>query len=255
MERSATSDYVGLEIGSDITPAIDLDDYLVFDRNSEKATEFFRRLIGKHIKAVSEELGVALPDEAAAIIGAAFTQENVSREFVIATEGVPRDALHILQRAATKADSSPISLPVLKDAVLAYYQTDKYNSINGNEPLRLLLEWIRDAVIGARRTRAFLLPVGTNDSLIDELFDRRALHILNRSMSAAHRPGERFVVYKLDYGCDVDLRATDKFPTGLLFAGEEATDAFPEVPEDDARSYRRAVLELSEFYASHPVPS
>lgn len=252
MERSSTSDYIGLEIGSDITPAIDLDDYLVFDRNSEKATEFFRGLIGKHIKAVSEELDVKLPEDSAAIIALAFTQENVFREFVIATEGVPRDALHILQRAATKADNSLISLPVLKDAVLGYYQTDKYNSINGNEPLRLLLEWIRDEVIGGRRTRAFLLPVGTNDPLIDELFDRRALHILNRSMSAAHRPGERFVVYKLDYGCYVDLRATDKFPSGLLFANEEETDSLPEVPEDDARSYRRAVLELSDFYTSHP---
>jgi hypothetical protein len=148
-----------------------------------------------------------------------------------------------------------ISLPILKDAVLAYYQTDKYNSINGNESLRLLLEWIRDEVIGGRRTRAFLLPVGTNDSLNDELFDRRALHILNRSMSAAHRPGERFVVYKLDYGCYVDLRATDKFPSGLLFANDEDTDSLAEVPEDDARSYRRAVLELSDFYSSHSLDS
>lgn len=252
IERSKTTDYVGLEIGSDITPAIDLDDYLVFDRNSDKATEFFRGLIAKHIKAVSEDLNVELPDDAAKIIATAFTQDNVFREFVMATEGVPRDALHILQRAATRADGAQISLPILKEAVLGYYQTDKYNSINENEHLRLLLEWIRDRVIGERRTRAFLIPVGSSDKLIDELFDRRALHILNRSMSAAHRPGERFIVYKLDYGCYVDLRATDKFPQGLLFANDNDSDNLPDVPEDDARSYRRAVLELHDFYRAHP---
>lgn len=251
IERSANTDYVGLEIGSDITPAIDLDDYLVFDRNSEKATEFFRGLIGKHIKAVADELKIDLPEDPAGIVASAFTQDNVFREFVMATEGVPRDALHILQRAATKADGSAISLPVLKEAVLGYYQTDKYNSINENEHLRVLLEWIRDRVIGERRTRAFLLPVAESDHLIDELFDRRALHILNRSMSAAHRPGERFMVYKLDYGCYVDLRATDKYPQGFLFANDNDTDTLPDVPEDDARSYRRAVLELAEFYKAH----
>lgn len=251
IERSTASDYIGLEVGSDITPAIDLDDYLVFDRNSEKATEFFKGLIAKHLSSVAEELGIGIPDSQDKVINSAFTQENVFREFVISTEGVPRDALHILQRAATKADNELISLPTLKDAVLAYYQTDKYNSINENPSLRTLLEWIRDEVIGARRTRAFLLPVGQNDQLIDELFDRRALHILHRSMSAAHRPGDRFVVYKLDYGCYIDLRATDKFPDGLLFSDDQDGIDLADVPEDDARSYRRAILDLADFRAKH----
>lgn len=249
--RTKSTDYIGLEVGSDITPAIDLDDYLVFDRNSAKALEFFKGLIAKHLKSVAEELKLYIPDETDKIIAAAFTQENAFREFVIATEGVPRDALHILQRAATKADNDLISLPLLKDAVLTYYQTDKYNSINENPELRSLLEWIRDQVIGGRRTRAFLLPVGENDPLIDELFDRRALHILNRSMSAAHRPGDRFIVYKLDYGCYIDLRATDKFPDGLLFAQDDNSIDLIDVPEDDARSYRRAILDLNAFRDMH----
>ena len=70
---------------------------------------------------------------------------------------------------------------------------------------RRLLDWIRDEVIGNRRTRAFLLAVGTSDETIDRLFDRRALHI-ESGTSSAHRPGERFVVYKLDYGCYADLK-------------------------------------------------
>jgi hypothetical protein len=94
-----------------------------------------------------------------------------------------------------------------------------------------------------------MLPVGTEDPIIDKLFDQRALHIYSRSMSAAHRPGERFVVYKLDYGCYVDLINTDKFPDALLVQGVvEGDDDMFVVPEDDGRSYRRAILELGDFY-------
>ncbi len=71
-------------------------------------------------------------------------------------------------------------------------------------------------------------------------------------MSAAHRPGERFVVYKLDYGCYIDLVNTDKFPDSLLFDGDSGSSANDNamflVPDDDARSYRRAILDLAEFY-------
>ena len=82
--------------------------------------------------------------------------------------------------------------------------------------------------------------------------DQRALHILNRSRSAAHRPGERFVVYKLDYGLYVDLVATDKFPTGLLVEERFGKDIEFDVPLDDARSYRRAILDLNDFYRVYP---
>lgn len=187
------------------------------------------------------------------LVSAAFTQENVFREFVISTEGVPRDALHIIQRAGEKADDAAISMPMLVSAVLNFYQSDKYNSIQSNPPLRSLLEWVRDKVIGDRKTRAFLLPVGQSDEIINELFDRRALHILNRNMSAAHRPGERYVVYKIDYGCYVDLRATDRYRSGMLFQEQESMEELAPVPDDDARSFRRAILDLGAFYEDFTV--
>ncbi len=115
-----------------------------------------------------------------------------------------------------------------------------------------MLEWIRDEVIGSRRTRAFLLPVSTDDVIINRLFDRRALHILNRNRSAAHRPGERFVVYKVDYGLYVDLMSTDKYQSGLLLSDQGTHDVDFDVPVDDARSYRRAILDLDKFYQQNP---
>jgi hypothetical protein len=67
-------------------------------------------------------------------------------------------------------------------------------------------------------------------------------------MSSAHRAGERFIVYKLDYGCYADLVHTNKSTMGMLFTDIDDIYVDFDVPDDDARSYRRAVLDLSEFY-------
>jgi hypothetical protein len=242
--------YIGFELGADISPAINLDDYLVFDNNEQRSVHFFRRLITNHVSFVSKEIGINLLVGSDTLVNTAFTQQNVFLEFVRASEGVPRDAMHILALAAQRANDSAISMPVLRNSALIFFQTDKYSAIQSNQHNRKLLDWIRDEVIGNRRTRAFLLPVGTEDATIDRLFDRRALHIKSRSMSSAHRPGERFVVYKLDYGCYADLVNTDKAPAGMLLRDEPEIDVDFEVPDDDARSYRRAVLDLSRFYRS-----
>lgn len=247
----ADEGYVGFELGADISAAINLDDYLVIDNDEERAKQFFRNFVGNHAHAVASEIGVN-PAGVDEIVGKAFTQENVFTEFVRATEGVPRDAMHILSLAAQKASTVPISMPVVRSASYAFFQTEKYNAIQSNKANRLLLDWIRDEVISNRRTRAFLLPVSTDDLIVDRLFDRRALHILNRSRSAAHRPGERFVVYKLDYGLYVDLASTDKYPGGLLVDQALGEDIDFDVPLDDARSYRRAILDLEKFYEVHP---
>ena len=240
--------YIGFEMGADVSSSINLDDYLVFDNDPDRATEFFRILVSKHLATIAEELGL----EAGKIddcMRAAFTQDNAFREFVRATEGVPRDAMHLLALAAQKAASSAISIDIIRRAALTFYQTDKINSVQENPTAREMLHYIINYVISGKQTRAFLLPVSVNDKIIDYLFDRRLLHIIDRSKSAAHRPGERFRVYKIDYGCYVDLHNTDKFPNDLLFAGDEESIELRDVPEDDARSFRRAILDLREFYA------
>lgn len=243
--------YIGFELGADINAAINLDDYVVIDSDEARAKEFFRNFIINHTNSVAAEIDIKFT-KGDDIIRDAFTQENVFTEFVRATEGVPRDAMHILSLAAQRASTTPISMPTVRAAASSFFQTEKYAAIQSNNENRILLDWIRDEVIGNRRTRAFLLPVGDEDHIIDRLFDRRALHILNRNRSAAHRPGERFVVYKLDYGLYVDLINTDKSPNGMLINEADGDDIDFEVPVDDARSYRRAILDLDRFYIGHP---
>src|SRR5690606_7340112 len=87
--------YIGFEMGADLSAAINLDDYLVIDNDEDRAKEFFRNFVINHAHAVASEIGVAIP-QGNNVINSAFTQDNVFTEFVRATEGVPRDAMHIL---------------------------------------------------------------------------------------------------------------------------------------------------------------
>ena len=99
-------------------------------------------------------------------------------------------------------------------------------------------------VIGHRRTRAFLLEGSQSHVLIDNLFDDRVIHLLKRNVSAHDQPGVRYDVYKIDYGCYVDLLSTARSPQGLF---ESDDGSFVEVSPDDYRAIRRAILNLAEF--------
>jgi hypothetical protein len=110
------------------------------------------------------------------------------------------------------------------------------------------LRKIIDTVIGDRRARAFLLQSGESHPLIDTLYDARVLHILKRNVSTHDQPGVRYDVYKLDYGCYVDLIATVKAPLGFLPSEDDnGQGGYIEVPPDDYRSIRRAILDLSQI--------
>ena len=246
--------YIGFELGADISAVLNLDDYLLVENDEARAKSFFESFIDNHSRSAADEIGVSL-DPTVRLVSFAFTQENVFTEFVRASEGVPRDAMHILSLSAQKAGNAQITMPLIRGAAYSFFQTEKYTAIQANKSNRVMLEWIRDEVIGTRRTRAFLLPVTTDDVIINRLFDRRALHILNRNRSAAHRPGERFIVYKVDYGLYVDLISTDKYPVGLLIQNELNDRVEFDVPADDARSYRRAILDLEKFYRTYPEVS
>jgi hypothetical protein len=92
-----------------------------------------------------------------------------------------------------------------------------------------------------------LLQSNKSHKLIDSLFDARILHILKKTVSAKDQPGIRFNVYGLDYGCYVDLVTTARAPKGLLQDLDALDDDFLEVPPDDFRSIRRAILDLDQF--------
>lgn len=119
-----------------------------------------------------------------------------------------------------------------------------------NPDARDLLHWVIDEVIGERQARAFLLRQGEDRKhpLIRTLYDARVLHLVKKGVASKDQPGVRFNVYGLDYGCYVELSTTAKEPSGLFMAElDDGAESYVQVPKDDYRSIRRAVLDLDAF--------
>ncbi|HWL55464.1 MAG TPA: hypothetical protein VNQ78_02170 [Paracoccus sp. (in: a-proteobacteria)] len=246
---------VGLEVTADIRSNVRLDDYLLFENNNDASVSFFKEFLYRHIKSYCKEKGLPEPEGADEVYRKSFNQKTSLEEFVKAAEGVPRDALHIISICAQKSLSGLIDIPTVRAAAHRHYQEDKSSQVEGNAVLRDLLQFIVDTAIRKKKTNAFLLEVGVKDHNIDLLFDRRMIHIRQRNVSSRDNPGARYVHYKIDYGCYVDLIATRQMPREQDFFGEKTMEELAEeieVPmEDDARSYRRSILDLEEFYVAN----
>jgi energy-coupling factor transporter ATP-binding protein EcfA2 len=238
-------EYIGIELGADVAADLNLDHYMVFDNNQDKATEFFKNLLFKHYEhAEGAASDIDSPD---ALVGVLFTQITAFQEFVRAVEGVPRDALNLAAVVSTSAYGKRVSVSDVRAAARDWYQQDKAAVIRNNPELHRVLNFVIDEVIGNRRARAFLFPSNSRDVLIEKLFDARLLHLLKRNISAQDEPGARYDVYKVDYGCYVELITTTKAPMTLFYAND---DEIVEVPRDDYRSIRRAILRPEELAAA-----
>lgn len=236
--KSENREYIGLELGADISADLNLDEFLVFDFNEDKAIAFFRELIFKNFVALSG--GQATVTSASGLSNLLFTEKRAVEEFTRAVEGVPRDAINLASRIVTKAFGRKAGVDDVRRAALDWYSQDKFNVVSSNMELEQTLNHIIDEVIGNRKARAFLFPANYRHQIIDALYDARVIHLLKKNVSSRDEPGKRYDVWKIDYGCYVDLIKTQNAPQGLL--PEEDEGAFVEVPSDDYRSIRRAVL-------------
>jgi hypothetical protein len=236
-------EYIDLELGADISTDLNLDDFLVFDNDQGKSVDFFKRLLFRHLKAVEPGPIFNSPDE---MIQVAFTQSNAFDELVRAAEGVPRDALNLAAKVSTKAFGKAVSIAEVRASARDWYQQDKAASVQANPALHSALEMIIGEVIGNRRARAFLVKANVRHETIDRLFDSRILHLLKRNISSHDAPGQRYDAFKIDYGCYVDLINTQKATAGLFSLDD---GGYTEVPVDDYRSIRRAILDLDRLPA------
>ncbi|WP_337264675.1 MULTISPECIES: hypothetical protein [unclassified Serratia (in: enterobacteria)] len=166
-------------------------------------------------------------------------------------EGVARDALSIISECALKAENDKISIPIIRRSAKDCFIRAKKNTIESMPNASDLLNWIVDKVIKGRSAKAFMLESSIRNQLIDFLFDNRVLHVIKQGASAQDIVGRRYNVYSIDYGCYVDLLNTIYKPKGLLIEeNEDGSEAYTDVPKNDYRSIRRAILELNEFYDS-----
>ena len=245
---------LGFEIGSDISTALDIDNYYVYDRNPQKITDAFANMLYKHVRS-------ELPDQymesnhqissSSKFISVVFTNKNILEELVRASEGVARDLINIFSIAyfdAERRSRNNIDKKAILEAARQWFEQDK--SQNLDEKLQKVLEKIVGEVIGHRRARSFLLPrVLEKHDVIQRLFDSRVLHLMQRGYADKDNPGVRYNIYTLDYGTYVDLINTSKQPDlqlsldfGEEFKLENEYSEDRVVPFDDKRSIRKVIL-------------
>jgi hypothetical protein len=246
-----TDEFVGFELGADISATLALDDFMVFEQNEEFAREFFKELFYKHLTETDAPAISQTLDDPDDLVRQGFTDIRAFDELVKASEGVPRDAINIARRAATHAREKRISVLNIREAAQYWYQTDKARAIESHDQANRLLRWLIEDVIRGKKARGFLVHESdSQDPLLLTLFGARILHIVRRGYSAQDLPGERFDVWVIDYGAYVDLIATVNAPKGLLpieFTDVEVIDSDVEVPIQDFRAIRRAILDLDKF--------
>jgi hypothetical protein len=239
---------IGLEISSDASTSINLDEFMVFDNDKVKAMNFFKELIHRHCIALDEEK--VCSESSQKFITETFTQNSVFEEFVRASEGIPRDAIHIISNAAIHSEDKKLSIAAIRQSARKWYTTNKSKDINANEEAVHLLDWIINRVIAEKHTRGFLVRSDTKEDLLEFLYDSRIIHLVKQGVSAKSHKGKRFNLYVLDYGCYADLLSTKDEPKGILFEEGE----YIEIPKIDYRTINNSILDIQQYNSTGTLP-
>lgn len=240
------TDILGFELGSDISTALDIDDYYVYDRSPESVTRNFADMLFKHLRSelpdnfLEEQYKVRNGQDLASRM---FTSKLIFEELVRASEGVARDLINIFSTAffdAQRRTRTSIDQKAILESARQWFEKDK--SQNLDDVLQKVLRRIVDNVIGTRRARSFLLPRELErHPVIQKLFDSRVIHLMHRGYADKDNPGVRYNIYTLDYGTYVDLMNTSKQPQ-IEFIEFIEGDKDLVVPFNDKRSIRRIIL-------------
>lgn len=243
---SLKRDILGFEFGGEISTALDIDDYYVYDRNPEFVTSIFSKILYKHLKSelpndyLNNEYNINSGERLSSRL---FTSKNTFEELVRAAEGVARDLINIFVTAffdSKRKGRSTIYKKSIIESARQWFEKDK--SENLDSYLEKVLRRIVDEVIGKKKARSFLLPRELEKhQTIHKLFDSRVLHLMQRGYADKDNPGVRYNIYTLDYGTYVDLINTSRQPQLKLEFAEKMADEVV-VPFDDKRSIRRIVL-------------
>lgn len=199
--------FQGIEIGHDATE-IDLDYSL---ENMSNTTKFFSNLLNK----IFSEVNVSIKIEDI-ITKDAFSQ------LCLASGGITRDFLIILSKCLSELIIEPGS-KIGKEIVNAQAISNissKYRSlsndiINDNNKLEMCLESIKDEVLVNKRTNCFLIQKKELENYqlarnaIQELFDLRFIHLINKSTSCAPSDRQMYEAYILDVGLYDFIRLRD----------------------------------------------
>jgi hypothetical protein len=248
----------GLELGGDIE-SFDLDDFYVYDRDPVGTEEVFADVLYRHVLAALEDDSY-LKKRFGIVSGSDFVRvfftDNAFKELVRAAEGVARDLLQVFARSYTHSwrnGAARVTGPNVTVAARDWYESDKQANLGDEQ--HALLRSLTESVIGKKQARSFLVArEDSGSTLLRSLIDQRVVHMIRKGYADKDKPGTRYNIYTLDYGCYVDLKGTKTEPQFELPL-EEIKAERPEdivVPFDDHRSIRRIIVPRSLLY---PRPS
>lgn len=246
-ERLRAGQMLGFEVGSDISTALDIDEYYVYDKNPDLVTTLFAQMLYMHLKS-------DLPDQyletrygiysGSGIASECFSNQHVFKELVRASEGVARDLINIFTGsffATQRKGKRHIDKATIVEVSRQWFEQDKAKNLDSE--LHDVLGKIIREVVAEGRARSFFLPLDLEKHhLIQRLFDARVLHLTKRGVNDRRNPGTRYNIYSLDYGTYVDLMSTEKAPhVGIEEIKGEIPRGFA-VPFDDNRALKLILL-------------
>lgn len=239
--------YIGLELGSDISTNLDIDEYYVYDRNPNEIVKTFLNILYRHITSelpdgyLENEFGIKTSNQ---FLQTVFSGKPAFTELVRASEGVIRDFINIFNLAffdTQRKGLKNIDKRTVVEAGRQWFENDK--SKNLDDFLHSKIRLIIDEVIGKRKARSFLVSRELErNSTIQKLFDARVIHLVKKGYSDKDNPGIRYNIYSLDYGTYVDLLNTTKQPELEFIEDRDDYNDEIVVPFDDKRSIRRIIL-------------
>ncbi len=264
-EPLTRNNQLGFEVGADLSSSLELDDYLVYDRNNTRTEELFAEVLFRHLTAemtleatsssvdeytgyLQTEYGVEAGDR---LIELLFASRRPYRELVRAGEGVIRDFIGIFAAAyfdAVRREKRAIDLPAVRTAARNWFASDK--EINVRRQHRDALDRICEEVLAKGRRRTFMVDRKHEpNETIDALVDRRVIHVVARNVIDAQNPTRRFSLYTLDYGLYVDLldrryALMPEFGKGRALSQDSGGDV---IPINTRRYLRGCVLKPDDF--------
>lgn len=271
---------LGFERSSEISAAIDLDDYFVYDRNREYTEDLFAEMLYRHLAVELEtgewlgEMGQGGPvpsnargplevrdvvgenghimsayltemhgiDDPAALIAKLFGSSRAFAELVRAAEGVARDFILIFAKAYFLATKSR-GARIDTNAIrdgARIIFDEKVGNITEDEEAALG-DLIRE-VLRDGKARAFLLEKrNARHDVIRSLFDSRLIHLVQGGFVDPIEPARWFNVYTLDYGVYAPLLNTLQAPRGDFTSALRGVDGAVEL--DKERWIRRIIVD------------
>jgi len=247
---------LGFEVGADIFSDVDLDTYMVFDKDPARVEDFFARVLYRHLSLGIDLRGI----DHKGLVKKCFSNTKAFLELVRACEGVSRDFLEIFSQSYFGAlgQEEKLGVPIIRKAAHGWYIRDKHSNVQEEPHLERFLLAIVENVIGKKQARTFMVEQRhSRNPIVLRLFDLRLLHIIRRGYSDRDRPGVRFDIFSIDYGAYVDLVATAKKPQIDFEFMKEGGD--PKVigedfavPFDDLRKIR--CIKLSDWFFETYTP-